>query len=212
MARIRKDRVATLLSTMVLMTVGIPASVSHINQMYTERQNNVSITVSASEIKPVVQPVVQKKTTKPAVKKDTRKKPSRGGQVANEANVRLLARLIHGEAGVESMAGKLAVGTVIMNRMDNPNQRLFGGPDLKGVIYKDGQFDCVQDKSLWNEPISAEDIEAARKILDGYRTFNDSVVYYYNPTISTDTRFINSIEKVMTIGNHVFAKDKREGK
>jgi N-acetylmuramoyl-L-alanine amidase len=119
----------------------------------------------------------------------------------------LLAKLIHCEAGIDNMAGKLAVGTVVMNRVEHWNENLYGGPTLKGVIYHkldDGavhQFSCVDNEALWSEEPGDDDYEAARKVLDGYRSFNNSYLYYYNPTICSG---IYGVTCDIKIGKHVF--------
>ena len=81
----------------------------------------------------------------------------------------LMAAIIQAEAGGESYAGQLAVGTVIMNRvMSNkfPNT-------LEGVIYQKNQFQPVRDGHLAlilergpNESCT----QAARETLGGYRS------------------------------------------
>lgn len=125
------------------------------------------------------------------------------GDTYREEDLMLLAKLIYGEAGSESMGGKLAVGTVVMNRMEHSNKKLYGGPTLKGVIYEEGQFDCLQ--SNWEEP-DKDSISAARQVLEGYRSFRSSIVFYYNPKTSTDKHFIKSIKVVIKIGHHVFGE------
>lgn len=87
----------------------------------------------------------------------------------SEADLKLMAAIIQAEAGGESYAGQLAVGTVIMNRIYSsyfPNT-------LSGVIYQPNQFQPVRDGHLAlilergpNESCT----NAARQVLNGYRS------------------------------------------
>ena len=89
-----------------------------------------------------------------------------------EYDFELLARVIEAEAGGESDYHKLCVGTVVMNRVDSekyPNS-------IEGVIYQPGQYQCVTNSHINNEP-SESSYEAAESILDGRRMFRSSVVY-----------------------------------
>jgi len=121
-----------------------------------------------------------------------------------------LAKVIHCEAGVDNMAGKLAVGTVVVNRAAHWNRKLFGGPTIKGVVLHKlpgsslHQFSCVDDENLWAEEPSEQAYEAARKVLNGYRTFNKHYVYYYNPKLS---RGIDGIVCNLKIGQHLFGTE-----
>ena len=93
-------------------------------------------------------------------------------QTELETEVELLARVIEAEAGGESDYHKLCVGTVVMNRVDSekyPNS-------IEGVIYQPGQYQCVTNSHINNEP-SESSYEAAESILDGRRMFRSSVVY-----------------------------------
>ena len=60
---------------------------------------------------------------------------------ATQANVALLARIISAEARGEPYVGQVAVGAVILNRIEHPSF-----PDtLSGVIYQNGAFTAVTD-------------------------------------------------------------------
>jgi peptidoglycan hydrolase CwlO-like protein len=84
-------------------------------------------------------------------------------------DVTLMAAIIQAEAGGESYAGQLAVGTVIMNRIMSsqfPNT-------LSGVIYQTNQFQPVRngalDKILERGP-NDSCLQAAQEVLSGYRS------------------------------------------
>jgi spore germination cell wall hydrolase CwlJ-like protein len=141
----------------------------------------------------------------PVTKPQVFKKKIDRGNVHRPEDIQLLAKVIHGEAGNQTYSGKLAVGTVIMNRMIHPNKKSFGGPTMKGVIFKHGQFDCVQ--SNWEDP-DEDSIKAAKQVLNGYRSFRSSIVYYFNPDIATDHAFMRTVSVVMTIDNHSFGEER----
>ena len=124
-------------------------------------------------------------------------------------DIMLLARTIHSEARGESYEGKLAVATVIVNRMEHSNRRLFGGPTMEGVVYKANQFDGVKTKSF-NDTPGEESVKAAEEVLlNGYRSFDSDVVFFYNPITSTDRTFIRSVDPLFQLGRHVFARQAR---
>ena len=116
---------------------------------------------------------------------------------ATEANVNLLARIISAEARGEPYAGQVAVGAVILNRIEHPSF-----PDtLSGVIYQDGAFTAIVD-GQFNEPVSPSAYNAARDALNGWdRT--GGCIYYYNPK-KTSNKFMWSRQTVTVIGDHRF--------
>ena len=60
---------------------------------------------------------------------------------ATQANINLLARIISAEGRGESYEGQVAIGAVILNRIEHPSF-----PDtLSGIIYQDGAFTAMVD-------------------------------------------------------------------
>lgn len=114
----------------------------------------------------------------------------------------LLERLVEAEASDEPYEGKLAVATVVLNRLkgkDWPNT-------IEGVIYQKGQFSPVANGSI-KRPASEDSKKAVREVFDnGYRTFGPEVVFFCNPKLSTDKWMINNRERVTIIGGHHFFK------
>jgi N-acetylmuramoyl-L-alanine amidase len=114
----------------------------------------------------------------------------------------LLERLVEAEAGGEPYEGKLAVATVVMNRVNSskfPNT-------VRGVIYQKNQFSPVANRGL-NRKASAETKKAVRKVVDkGYRSFSADVVYFLNPDIATSKWIIKNRTFVTSVGNHDFYK------
>ena len=117
----------------------------------------------------------------------------------SNSNVDLLARAISGEARGEPYEGQVAVGAVILNRVDNPN---FPNT-IAGVVYQKGAFDSVADGQINMTP-TATARKAAQDALNGWDP-SGGCIYFYNPATST-SKWIWSRTIVKTIGKHNFAK------
>lgn len=118
-------------------------------------------------------------------------------QVYNSADYELLARIISAEARGESYLGQIAVGAVVLNRVEHPSF-----PDtLSGVVYQNGAFSCLYDGQFY-KPISDSAYSAARDALNGLDP-SGGAIYYYNPNIATN-KWIFSRPVITTIGAHVF--------
>ncbi len=119
--------------------------------------------------------------------------------------VKLLARLINGEARGEPYEGQVAVGAVIMNRVKSakfPNT-------IAGVIYQKGQFSCVTDGQL-NAAIEENSTvyKAAQDAMNGSDPTNGAL-YFYNPS-KTKSKWLFSLPVVATIGEHKFSLGEEE--
>lgn len=111
----------------------------------------------------------------------------------------LLARLVEAEAKGESYAGKVAVATVILNRVDSslfPNS-------IKSVIYETGQFTPVANGKI-NQAASKDSIRAVDEAL-AFRGQGSGSLYFYNPKKTTN-QWLRTKQVTVVIGNHVFAK------
>lgn len=116
---------------------------------------------------------------------------------ATEANVNLLAQIISAEARGESYEGQVAVGAVVLNRVEHPSF-----PDtISGVIYQKGAFTAITDGQFW-EPIEASCYDAARDALNGWDP-TGGAVYYFNPK-KTNDKFMHSRPVIVQIGEHLF--------
>ena len=112
-------------------------------------------------------------------------------------NIDLLARIISAEARGEPYIGQVAVGAVILNRIEHPSF-----PDtLSGVIFQKGAFTAVTD-GQFDQPIADSAYSAARDALNGWDPTN-GCIYYYNPA-KTSNKFIYSRPIITTIGSHRF--------
>ena len=115
----------------------------------------------------------------------------------SSADYELLARIISAEARGESYLGQVAVGAVILNRIEHPSF-----PDtLSGVIYQKGAFSCLYDGQFY-EPIADSAYSAARDAINGLDP-SGGAIYYYNPSTATN-KWIFSRPVITTIGAHRF--------
>lgn len=109
----------------------------------------------------------------------------------------LLARIISAEARGESYLGQVAVGAVILNRIEHPSF-----PDtLSAVIYQKGAFSCLNDGQFY-ESVADSAYSAARDAINGLDP-SGGAIYYYNPSTAT-SKWIFSRPVITTIGNHRF--------
>ncbi|HJC41086.1 MAG TPA: cell wall hydrolase, partial [Candidatus Intestinimonas pullistercoris] len=102
------------------------------------------------------------------------------------------------ESGNQPLDGKLAVGTVIMNRVESP---LFPNT-IYDVIFAPNQFTPAQNGTIHREP-NAESVIAAKLILEGIRVGGNSL-YFVNPSISPNSWAQRNRTYVTTIGAHSF--------
>jgi spore germination cell wall hydrolase CwlJ-like protein len=132
-----------------------------------------------------------------------------------ENQLECLAMNIYREAGHESFEGKVAVAQVTMNRASHP---LFP-KDVCGVVYQKSVFvDKVVCQFSWycetatkarpiNKVAYNESMSVAKKVLlEGFRldTMKEALYYHAN--------YVNpqwNLEKIGSIGNHIFYKGKR---
>ena len=115
----------------------------------------------------------------------------------NSSDYNLLARIISAEARGEPYMGQVAVGAVVLNRVEHPSF-----PDtLSGVVYQKGAFSCLYD-GQFNEPVSESAYKAATDAINGLDP-SGGAIYYYNPQKSTN-KWIFSRPVITTIGSHRF--------
>ncbi len=113
------------------------------------------------------------------------------------ADMDLLARIISAEARGEPYSGQVAVGAVILNRIEHPS---FPNT-LSGVIYQPGAFSCLTDGQV-NEPVSDSAKRAASDAINGWDP-SSGAIYYYNPAKTTN-KFMWSRPVITVIGSHKF--------
>ena len=116
---------------------------------------------------------------------------------SQSVDINLLARLISAEARGEPYSGQVAVGAVVLNRMEHPS---FPGT-LSGVIYQSGAFSCLYD-GQFDQPVASSAYSAARDALNGWDP-TGGAIYYFNPATATNG-WIWSRPHIVTIGKHRF--------
>ena len=121
-----------------------------------------------------------------------------GESYYNSDSLYWLSRIISAESGNQSLDGKLAVGTVIMNRVESP---LFPNT-IYDVIFAPNQFSPASNGSINREP-NAESVAAAKLILEGVRVGGSSL-YFVNPSTTPNSWAERNRTYVTTIGAHAF--------
>lgn len=112
-------------------------------------------------------------------------------------DINLLAKVISAEARGEPYVGQVAVGAVILNRIDHPS---FPNT-LSGVVYQPGAFTCMTDGQI-NEQTADSSKRAAQDAINGWDP-SGGAIYYYNPEKSTN-QWIFSRPVITVIGKHRF--------
>ncbi|AZB44814.1 cell wall hydrolase [Bacillus sp. FJAT-42376] len=132
------------------------------------------------------------KAPEPEMKKEKEK----AGVHVSEEEKKLLAQLVHSEAKGEPYEGKVAVASVVLNRVESKQF-----PDtVKDVIYEKNAFSPVGNGSI-HEKADKESIKAAEEALQ-----NQSVdyLYFFNPD-TAESEWIKTRKVEKTIGNHSFS-------
>lgn len=156
-----------------------------------------------AEQKAAAEKAAKEKAAKEKAEKEAAAKDQQSASTDTESNtgktssssagdLAMLAAIIQCEAGGESTEGKLAVGSVVMNRVRSssyPNT-------IVGVIYQSGQFTPVASGRfalVLAQGASSSCLSAAQRVLDGYSS--GSWLQF---------RTVNSMLDGTVIGNHVF--------
>jgi len=125
--------------------------------------------------------------------------PITSGDIAYQADVLYwLSHIINAESGNQPLAGKIAVGNVVLNRVASPR---FPNTVYE-VIYQRNQFTPVANGSIHKAP-NAESVIAAKLCLDGANTVGNAL-YFLNPRTSTSSWAARNRPYVATIGAHAF--------
>lgn len=122
---------------------------------------------------------------------------SGGAQASQSASLDLLARVISAEARGEPYSGQVAVGAVILNRVNHPS---FPN-SIAGVVYQPGAFTCMVD-GQFNQPLAESSVRAAREAMAGADP-SGGAIYYFNPDTATSS-WIWSRPLITVIGKHRF--------
>lgn len=110
----------------------------------------------------------------------------------------ILAKVIYSESRGEPYKGQVAVGAVVMNRIQSgqfPN-------NIKEVVFQQGAFTAVSDGQYWLTPNRTAYL-AALDAVRGWDPTNNSI-YYFNPDTATSA-WIWTRSQNLKIGKHIFA-------
>ena len=109
-----------------------------------------------------------------------------------------LSRIIYAESGNQPLAGKIAVGNVVLNRVNSP-----AFPNsVYAVVFQQSQFTPVMNGTSYSTP-NAESVIAAKLCLDGAKTVGDAL-YFVNPRATPGSWASRNRPHVATIGAHAF--------
>ena len=109
-----------------------------------------------------------------------------------------LSRVISAESRGEILTGQIAVGNVVLNRLESD---IF--PDtLYGVIFQKDQFEPVENGTIYQDPYYLSVI-AAKLCLEGVEVMGDCM-YFFAPALSPGTWIVNNRTYYATIGCHRF--------
>jgi len=127
----------------------------------------------------------------------------------------LLALALYGEARGEITEGKIAVGSVILERV---KLNKWYGQGLQGVILKPWQFSCFNESDpnyrkllhiaeQWDEEMALNSAlndcyGIAAGLLDGTISPNVTATHYH--TVQADSKWDDRMTLVATIGRHEF--------
>ena len=124
-----------------------------------------------------------------------------GGNFYDSAAVYWLSRIISAESCGEPLAGKLAVGNVVLNRV--------ASPDFPNCIYDvifdsrwGGQFEPVKNGTIYDMP-TEESVIAAKLCLDGASVVGSSL-FFLNPAKAANFWTVQHRPYIASIGSHQF--------
>ena len=120
-------------------------------------------------------------------------------EMSYDEKVTLLSRAIHAEAEGEPYIGKVAVGAVLLNRVNHsefPNT-------LSGVIYQGGALESVSNGRMTTAS-GQESVKAAQDALNGWDPTYGSL-YFWNPNKPVN-KWMWTREITVQYGDHVFAR------
>ncbi len=119
-----------------------------------------------------------------------------------EEDKKWLAQIIEAEAGGESLIGKIAVGAVIINRVQSD---LFPNT-ITDVIFEKSygfyQYTPVENKYIYKVEPSKETYEAVDRALYGEDP-SEGALYFFNPE-HTKSKWLKSRKVIKDIGAHRF--------
>lgn len=114
-------------------------------------------------------------------------------------DIHLMAQIVYGESCAEPYEGKVAVASVILNRLKDshfPN-------NIESVVKQKAAFSCLKNNKI-NVTPNENCYKAVKDALNGKDPTNNAV-FFYNPKIATSPWMKNTNKNnSKKIGNHVF--------
>jgi N-acetylmuramoyl-L-alanine amidase len=111
----------------------------------------------------------------------------------------LLARVIRAEAEAEPYVGQVAVGAVILNRVQNPKFP----KSVAGVVYQPHAFESVTNGQA-NRPATSSAQKAAQAAISGWDP-SGGALFFFNPAKVGARSYIWTRQIIQKIGKHLFA-------
>lgn len=124
-----------------------------------------------------------------------------GDTYYNQDDLYWLSRIIQAEAGGESLNGKIAVGNVVINRVESG---MFPST-IYNVIFDRScgiQFTPTANGAIYCTP-SEQSIIAAKLALEGVNVAGDAL-FFQNTSITGSNWMSRNRDVVVTLGNHTF--------
>jgi N-acetylmuramoyl-L-alanine amidase len=114
-------------------------------------------------------------------------------------DIYLMAQVVYAESCAEPYDGKVAVASVIINRLFHPQFP----KTVEGVIKQKGAFSCIRDGKIDVIP-NSDCYNAVLEALKGKDPTGEAI-FFYNPRTATSKWMKNvSKDNIKPIGNHVF--------
>lgn len=122
-----------------------------------------------------------------------------------QQNLYWMEHVINAEAGGQSIEAQIAVGDVILHRLDAGTY----GSTVHNVIFQVSnghyQFTSVENGEIYSTPTAAS-IQAAKDVLQNQEDVVPGALVFYNPAQTSANSWVWSQPVVKHIGNLVFAK------
>ena len=117
----------------------------------------------------------------------------------SRGDIELMSQIVYAESKGEPYEGKVAVASVILNRVAHPSFP----KSVKEVINQRNAFSCVKDGKI----VATPDESCYNAVMDAIRGKDptNNAVFFYNPRTAT-SQWMKNIDKanIKSIGNHVF--------
>ena len=121
-----------------------------------------------------------------------------GDSYYNQNDLFWLSRIIFAESGNQPLEGQMAVGIVVMNRVESP----IYPNTVEGVLAQKNQFSTYQSGRLAQRTPNASSVIAAKLVLDGGVVEEVKDALYFDS--SANSWAARNKECVAVIGNHKF--------